>query len=309
MSPGFEECLFEGETGIKLVSGDAEATFLPRVGMTGVSLRHRGNEYLEIPGGVAGLRKRSTAGLPLLAPWANRLSTWEYTVGDTHVDLTGSSLPTRDSNDLPIHGLLLGSVDWQIDDQKTGSGRARLEASIDVDMPEFPFRHRLSLTVSLGGDHLEVTTTLMPTGPESVPVSFGWHPYLRLAESPRSHWVLRLPDRDHIALDQFGIPTGDSTYEEAENAPVSNRTFDDLYKIRQGRRLSVETGELGLEMHCGSGYEYFQVWVPPGREFLALEPMVAPTNALIDGTAPLVGQGDAYSAQFRVGLGNLSSAS
>ncbi|MET0567156.1 MAG: hypothetical protein ABW021_11995, partial [Acidimicrobiia bacterium] len=134
-------------------------------------------------------------------------------------------------------------------------------------------------------------------------VSFGWHPYLRLAESSRSDWLLRLPARDHIALDQFGIPTGDVTYEKAENSSVANRTFDDLYKIRRGRRLSIEMGELALEMHCGSGYEYFQVWVPPGREFLALEPMVAPTNALIDGTAPLVGQGDAYSAQFRVGLG------
>ena len=244
MRPGFEECLFESEPGIKLVVGDMEATFLPRVGMTGVSLRHRGNEYLEIPGGVAGLRERSTAGLPLLAPWANRLSTWEYTVGDTHVDLKGSSLPTRDSNGLPIHGLLLGSDDWQIDDQKTGRGRATLEASIDVDLPEFPFRHRLSLTVSLGGDHLDVTTTVTPTGRQEVPVSFGWHPYLSLAESPRSDWLLRLPARDHFALDQFGIPTGDVTYEKAEDSPVANRTFDDLYRIRRGRRLSIETGEL-----------------------------------------------------------------
>ncbi len=303
MSPGFEECLFEGEPGIKLVTGEAEATFLPRVGMTGVSLRHRGNEYLEMPGGVAGLREQSTAGLPLLAPWANRLSSWEYTVGETHVDLTGSSLAPRDNNDLPIHGLLLASVDWQIDDQTTDRGRARLDASIDVDMPEFPFRHRLSLTVSLAGDHLEVITNLTPTGRQDVPVSFGWHPYLRLAQSPRSDWLLRLPARDHVALDQFGIPTGDANYEEAESSPVAKRTFDDLYKIRQGRHLAIEMGELGLEMHCGPGYEYFQVWVPPGREFLALEPMVAPTNALIDGTAPLVSPGETYSALFKVSLG------
>ena len=303
MSPGFEECLFQGEPGIKLVAGETEATFLPSVGMTGVSLRHRGNEYLDMPGGVEGLRERSTAGLPLLAPWANRLSTWEYVVGDRHVDLSGSKLPTRDDHGLPIHGLILGSADWQIDGQRTSRGRATLDASIDVDMPEFPFRHRLSLTVSLGGDHLDVTTTLTPTGREDVPVSFGWHPYLRLAESPRSDWLLRLPARDHIALDQYGIPTGDVTYEKGENSSVANRTFDDLYKIRRGRRLSIEMGELALEMDCGSGYEYFQVWVPPGREFLALEPMVAPTNALIDGTAPMVSRGDTYSAQFRVGLG------
>ena len=128
-------------------------------------------------------------------------------------------------------------------------------------------------------------------------------PISRLAESPRSDWLLRLPARDHIALDQFGIPTGDVTYEEAENSPVANRTFDDLYKIRQGRRLSIETGELGARDALRARLQYFQVWVPPGRRFLALEPMVAPTNALIDGTAPLVTRGDAYSAVFEVRLG------
>jgi galactose mutarotase-like enzyme len=106
-----------------------------------------------------------------------------------------------------------------------------------------------------------------------------------------------------VALNQFGIPTGDVTYEKAENSPIANRTFDDLYRVRRGRGLSVETGRFALEMHCGSGYEYFQIWVPPRRQFLALEPMVAPTNALIDGTAPVVSRGDAYSALFRVGLG------
>ena len=303
MSPGFEECLFQGEPGIKLIAGETEAIFLPRVGMTGVSLRHRGNEYLDMPGGVAGLRGRSTAGLPLLAPWANRLSSWEYAVGGRRVDLKESPVPPRDSNGLPIHGLLLASADWQIDGKRTSRGRARLDASIDVDMPEFPFRHRLALAVALGGDYLEVTTTLTPTGRQNVPVSFGWHPYLRLAQGHREDWLLRLPARDHIALDQFSIPNGSVTYEKAEKSPIANRTFDDLYRIRRGRRLSIESDDLALEMHCGSGYEYFQVWVPPGRRFLALEPMVAPTNALVEGTAPLVSRGDAYSALFSVRLG------
>ena len=199
MSPGFEEFHFQGEPGIKLVVGETEAAFLPRVGMTGVSLRHRGNEYLDMPGGVEGLREGSTAGLPLLAPWANRLSSWEYTVGERRVDLRGSSLPRQDAHGLPIHGLLLGSQDWNIVGQHTRRGRAILDASMEVDMPEFPFPHSLSLTFAVGGGHLEVTTKVEPIGRRAVPVSFGWHPYLKLARSPRSHWLLRLPARDHIA--------------------------------------------------------------------------------------------------------------
>ena len=41
---------------------------------------------------------------------------------------------------------------------------------------------------------------------------------------------------------------------------------------------------------CGAapGYPFAQVWVPPGKPFAALEPMTAPTNALVDRQAPVV---------------------
>src|SRR5688572_9790567 len=80
--------------GITLVSGPVEATFLPDLGMLGVSLRHRGEELLALPGGLDGYRRGDVTGLPLLAPWANRLGGRRYTVGDTTVDLAGLDLHT-----------------------------------------------------------------------------------------------------------------------------------------------------------------------------------------------------------------------
>ena len=53
-------------------------------------------------------------------------------------------------------------------------------------------------------------------------------------------------------------------------------------------------------MRPGSGYPYAQVWVPKGRPYAALEPMAAPTDALVDGTAPLVEPGDRYRAEFTI---------
>ena len=66
----------EGEPSVTLAAGDLEATFLPGLGLLGTSLRHRGQELLALPGGVAGYRDRHVTGLPLLAPWANRLPEW-----------------------------------------------------------------------------------------------------------------------------------------------------------------------------------------------------------------------------------------
>src|SRR6476659_6192421 len=92
---------FRGEPSITLRAGELSATFVPQVGMTGVSLRYRGHEYLALPGGLPALRMGKTAGLPLLAPWANRLAARHYRAADVAVDLTGLRLGT-DDNGLPI---------------------------------------------------------------------------------------------------------------------------------------------------------------------------------------------------------------
>jgi aldose 1-epimerase len=291
------ESRFRGEPAIGLQSGDLTATFLPAVGMTGVSLRVRDREHLALPGGVDHLRAGGTGGLPLLAPWANRLASRRYRIGGTSVDLTGLALGT-DDNDLPIHGLLVGAAGWRVDGYHVRGANARLRASIDVEAQAFPFPHRIEVLVTARDGELDVRTTVIPTGRRRVPIAFGWHPYLRLPGTPRRQWLLRMPRRRHLELDRFGIPTGAATVEAAEADAVGRRTFDDLYAFERVRRLAVETDGAAIELWCDSAYPYGQVWVPAGQSFAALEPMAAPTNALGDGTSPLVGPGDSYAARF-----------
>ena len=49
----------DGEPAVTLAAGQLEATFLPGLGLLGASLRHRGEELLALPGGVAGYRAGS----------------------------------------------------------------------------------------------------------------------------------------------------------------------------------------------------------------------------------------------------------
>jgi aldose 1-epimerase len=292
-----EECRVQGEPGLRLVAGALSATFLPDVGLTGVSLRYRDAEFLAVPGGVAALRSGRTGGLPLLAPWANRLSGRHYRAGGVDVDLTGLRLNT-DENGLPIHGLLVGRPGWRISTRRTRRAAATLEASIDVDAPAFPFPHRVDVAITARDGQLDVVTTVTPTSRRRVPVAFGWHPYLRLTGMPRSRWILTMPARHHLELDDRGIPTGGATAEQAEADPVGRRHFDDLYALGRPRRLSFAADTTSVELRCGAGYDYAQVWVPPRHQFAALEPMAASTNALVDGSAPLVGPGGDYTARF-----------
>jgi aldose 1-epimerase len=297
----------EGEAAVTLAAGELEGTFLPGLGLLGTSLRHRGEELLALPGGVAGYRGGNVTGLPLLAPWANRLPGWRYRAAGTEVDLDGLDLHT-DPGGLPIHGTLTAHGGWRLERLAAGDGSAVLQASLDYGaFPEllaaFPFPHRLTVTATVREATLAVATTLEATGGRPVPVAFGWHPYLRLPGAPRAAWRLLLPDRVHLDLDDRGLPTGKTADEPEEADPVGDRTYDDLYALGQGpaaRHLGLEAAGRRLLVGYGQGYGHAQVFAPPGAEFVCLEPMTGPTAALAAGTTPLVDPGASLTAEFTV---------
>jgi aldose 1-epimerase len=297
----------DGEPAATLAAGELEATFLPGLGLLGTSLRHRGEELLALPGGVEGYRDRHVTGLPLLAPWANRLPGWRYRAAGVEVDLEGLDLAT-DPAGLPIHGTLTAHRGWRLERLAAEPDRAVLAAGFDYGAwPEllaaFPFPHRLTVTATLRGASLAVTTTLAATGQRPVPVAFGWHPYLRLPGAPRAAWRLLLPRRTHLELDDRGLPTGKSADEPAAPDPVGERTYDDLYALEDdpaGRRFGLEAAGRRLVVGYGDGYDHAQVFAPPGAEFVCLEPMTGPTAALAAGTTPLVAPGDTFAARFTV---------
>ena len=297
----------DGEPAVTLAAGELEASFLPGLGLLGTSLRHRGEELLALPGGVEGYRDRHVTGLPLLAPWANRLPGWRYRAAGVEVDLEGLDLAT-DPAGLPIHGTLTARPGWRLERLAAEPDRAVLAAGFDYGAwPEllaaFPFPHRLTVTAALQGASLAVTTTLAATGQRPVPVAFGWHPYLRLPGAPRAAWRLLRPRRTHLELDDRGLPTGKSADEPAEADPVGERTYDDLYALEDdpgGRRLGLEAAGRRLVVGYGDGYDHAQVFAPPGVEFVCLEPMTGPTAALAAGSTPLVAPGDTFAARFTV---------
>jgi galactose mutarotase-like enzyme len=89
--------------------------------------------------------------------------------------------------------------------------------------------------------------------------------------------------------------------------PLGDRTYDDLYALGTGdddRRLAFALDDgTSVALECGPGYPFAQVWVPPGAPYAALEPMAAPTDALVAGTAPLVAPGEAFTATFALVVG------
>jgi aldose 1-epimerase len=288
---------------IELRAGDLEAAYVPDAGMVCASLRHAGAELLGQRGGLEAYRERgSTFGIPLLHPWANRLSTFDAAPLGRRMRLDGSPLVRTEEHGLPIHGLLAASPRWRVVEH----AEDRVRAALDFDEPElldaFPFPHVVELDARQAPDGLTVRTTVGAVGDVEVPLAFGYHPYLALPGVPRERWEVSLPVRRRLLLDQRGIPTGATEPVEPLCGAIGDRTWDDCFdQLVPGEPFAVTGGGRRVEVSFGEGYPVAQVFAPPGKELICFEPMTAPTNALVSGDGlRTVAPGQSATAQFVV---------
>lgn len=296
--------VWHGEAAVKLTAGETTATFLPNLGMLGVSLQYAGRELLALPGGVRAYRHQHMTGLPLLAPWANRLAGRRYRAMGVDVDLVDVPLHT-DGSGLPIHGTMAAQPGWQITalehDDRSAALRARFDFGTRADLlRSFPFPHVVDVTATVDDGRLELATAVTATGDLGVPISFGYHPYFSLHGTARNRWRLRVPDRAHLLLDDRGIPTGERRDEGAEVRPLGRRTFDDLFALSGDRVTALLAEDMSITLSSDDCYPYMQLFAPPRRRFLCIEPMTAPTNALVTGQHPSIDPGDTFTAAFTV---------
>jgi aldose 1-epimerase len=283
---------------IRLRAGDLEADFAPDRGMVATSLRHAGDELLDVAAGRSGI-----VGIPLLHPWANRLSAHEYAVDGRVVSLPAELLHC-DEHGLPIHGVLAASPLWEVVEAGRTGLRARLEFRGEL-LDAFPFPHTLELAAALSPTRLAIATTVR--APEPMPIAFGYHPYLTLPGVPREEWVVGLPRRRHLELDARSIPTGRGELRLPRSFRLAEQGFDDGYEgIAPGSRFTLAGGGRELAVVFDAGYPVAQVYSPPSAPFICFEPMTAPTDALRSGA--MLRRATAFTARFSIQISPSSRA-
>ena len=289
-------------------AGGVEAQFAPSAGMVGCSLRVAGEEVLGLRDGLgAYIEGHSTMGIPLLYPWANRLGELEFEVAGRTVRIDGDSAAVKlDENGLPMHGLLTASPGWEVTGRTADEVGARLRARFAFDEESgltaaFPFPHTLGLEVELRGAELEIRAIVRADAGSTVPVAFGFHPYMRLPGLPRAEWEVSAPVANRLVLDSRGLPTGERGPAQLEPGPLGERGLDDAFTTSSGDPFVLSGGDRRIELSLLDGYPYSQLYAPPERELIAFEPMTAPTNALVSGEdLTLLEPGEEYEACYKV---------
>jgi aldose 1-epimerase len=231
--------------------------------------------------------KPTQAGIPFLAPWANRLDGDAFWAnGKRYLLNPDAGLLRRDGNNLAIHGLLLFASAWRVvafgADQSGAHVTSRLEFWRHPEwMAQFPFAHSIEMTDRLSGGVLEVRTTIENQSLDAMPLSIGFHPWYQIPDRPRDSWKVHLPVRKHYTLSNKLVPTGETTPANlSDPIPLAGRQLDDVFgDVVSIDEFWVESNGRRISIRFGPKYPVAVIFAPQSRNIICFEPMTGITNA------------------------------
>ncbi len=296
------------------------ASFVPKAGMVCNSMTHDGEEMLGQRYGLAGyLESGRTFGVPILAPWANRLGKMAYAVvheggGVRRIDVSPEIPHLRlDPYGQPIHGLLRGSEDWVVDEVATTGLEAWLTAHLDfdqkrTDFPAFPFEHRIDLKMTLRDTSLTFSTEIHATGQDEVPIAFGWHPYLSIPGAPRADWDVYIPFTSRCPLDSTKLPLGTREAVEPIIGTLGDQPLDDLFAdVKNGTTAYIRGNGRRMSIRFDLGYDWAILYGPPHRDHICIEPMTAASDPFSgQDLMEVVPRGGTFRAAFTISVDRTS---
>lgn len=148
-------------------------------------------------------------------------------------------------------------------------------------------------------------------GTRSAPLAAGWHPYFVLPGSSLATWMLHLPAHRFHAVDGSLIPTG-------ATPPVAGTEFDFRRPRSVGDQeldmawpldapwndpVTLSDGTRCIRLRMGGILDTVQVFSPPDRRSLAIEPVTGPADSFnrVNQVLELL-PGTSASARLRVEL-------
>lgn len=269
-------------------SRSIELSIAPSIGNIAYDMRVHGQPILVSPGSLSEWKAKPTnLGIPLLAPWANRIDGDAYWANGKQY-LLNPHLENlrRDPNGLPIHGLLLFASDWRVvriqADESHAEATSRLEFWKRPEwMAQFPFAHSIEMTHRLSDGALEVRISIENHSLEPMPLCVGFHPWYQIPDSPRDSWKVHFHVRDHYTPSSKLTPTGET---KPANLPdefkLVGRQFDDVFGgVDSADVFSVESGGRRISVHFGPKFRIAVIYAPQTKNVICFEPMTAITNA------------------------------
>ncbi|MGC8601833.1 MAG: aldose 1-epimerase [Thermoprotei archaeon] len=229
----------------------------------------------------------TAAGCTVMIPFANRVKGGLYTFKGRKFQLPINELARGNA----LHGFLT-STEWRVSSiykgsdylvGRKGSSRAPRNGAgviLNYDFRGFigyPFKFKAETEYSISRQGLWVRLTVKNTGRSEMPLTLGTHPYF-VVDGKLDEWKLDGRSKGRLKVIDL-IPTGE--LEDVTFAgKVNGRVFDDCY-VADGE-VKLQGIRKGLIIRPNEN-PYIQIYTPPARDSLAIEPMTGVADSFNNG--------------------------
>ena len=218
-----------------------------------------------------------------LSPFPNRVEHGKYSFQDHIHEL--------DKNDgaHALHGLIWNLPFRVIHEEASASDFAEIELMYDYisNYTGYPFTYSLSILYRLESTQLFCYTTIHNTGNTVLPIGDGWHPYFSMNGKVDS-LKLKLPACNQLEMDQC-IPTGEYVVADflQNTFLLKDQILDHCFELAVAEGI-VETELIAVDSDLkivvwqevgDKGYNFLQIYIPPDRMSIAIEPMTCAPDA------------------------------
>lgn len=235
-----------------------------------------------------------------LIPFPNRIKDGKYVFKGKTYQLPINHLAENHA----IHGLLCNKpfIVKKMENNDS-SALLNLEYSYNSELEGYPFSFLLQLEYIFTNNGLKIKTSVINQGNSEMPIADGWHPYFTFQETVNNLSLL-IPGSKKIEVDNRMIPAGNKTEAEIFNklSKIDDRSFDTTYLIDTENTATTQlySSKKNVSIHVWQEtglhkYNYVQIYIPPDRTTVAIEPMTSIADAFNNGEGLIILKpGDVY---------------
>lgn len=220
-----------------------------------------------------------------MIPFPNRIDKGQYTFQGKKYQLP-INYPKQGH---AIHGLIYNKkfkINKIINTKKQSS--VILEYKYKREIHSYPFCFLVKIKYSLNNKGFKTTTKIQNLDSTDIPIGDGWHPYFKI-NGLVNKLFLKIPAKKKILVDKKMIPTG--KYQKIEKfttlTKIEKTAFDTGFIVTKSKiaRTLLCSKKLNITLNIwqetgNRKYNYLQIFIPPSRKSIAIEPMTCDTNAL-----------------------------
>ena len=168
---------------------------------------------------------------------------------------------------------------WRMEPLADGSGVQLKLCENHETFKAYPFWFLLTMEVRLAPGALEITAIVENRGNDTMPFSFGLHPYFNFSSLEGVRFEgLPLQCLNHLTMEE------EATADQLERLASG---IDLLVRPTGSVRLVDEAAGTSLELQLTHPLDLVVLWTEPPRAMVCMEPWSAPRQALLSGDRKL----------------------